>query len=187
MNEKMHCLHSIAHRTGTLYVYRYIDKHTDTLQLYAPACAVYIEDTTRPSQWQRWKEREKNFILKPLLNLWHCLLEHWYLMTGRCRAIWILTCPGLKQTQIVRYFNFPRQGPASHSEAICRHRADSRKNGHNGQGIWFDPWKIAFYSACLRKAPRKCCQSCETEGCQSTFATLVMACPGTQFLLSGAI
>ena len=35
--------------------------------------------------------------------------------------------------------NFPRRVPASHSEAICRHRADSRKNGRNGQGIWFDP------------------------------------------------
>jgi len=44
----------------------------------------------------------------------------------------------------------------------------------------------AFYSACLRPFC-KCCHSCKTKGCQSTFATLVMACPGTQFLLSGAI
>ena len=88
MKKGMHCLHSPAHRTCMLYVYVcVILRNKSTLYRYMQChnrhVPVYIEDTTRSSQWQRWKERKKRLhgqTVKPLLNLWHCwnTLEHWY-------------------------------------------------------------------------------------------------------------
>lgn len=154
MKKGMHCLHSPAHRTCMLYVYVcVILRNKSTLYRYMQChnrhVPVYIEDTTRSSQWQRWKERKKETswsncqtIAEPV-----ALLEH----IGTL-VFWWQDAAGQSGSSLVpdsnrhRYWtdtsisiNFPRRVPASHSEAICRHRADSRKNGRNGQGIWFDP------------------------------------------------
>ena len=211
MKKGMHCSHSPAHRTCMLYVYVcVILRNKSTLYRYMQChnrhVPVYIEDTTRSSQWQRWKERKKrDFMVKLSNHCWTCGTAgtHWntgILMTGRCRAIWILTCPGLKQTQILdRYFNF-HQFPTTGSCIALRGYMQTQSRFEKERSQWSRNlvWSLedrilfsfsdlnAFYSACLRPFC-KCCHSCRTKGCQSTFATLVMACPGTQFLLSGAI